>query len=233
MNKKLLRILGVTVFFLGVIIGFALAIISIWSRLEAVRYYFTGAKYEAFRGLQCPVMIAPNEKGIVTAVFNNLADKEDNFLYRTEISGDISTRQEEGQIAVAPHQTKSIQLTVGANDVDLLFFIFVKMRILPNALHRSQEAVCGIIIVNLLGLTGNQISTGALSLSFLGIAIGLGLWQKTGSNADENIRRAMQALGLVVLLTMFAGLMGWWITGLALSAITVLLIIISIHFAIA
>jgi hypothetical protein len=233
MDTKLLRILGGAVFFLGVIIGFALAVIPIWNRLEAVRYYFTGARYEPFNGLRCPVMIAPTEKGIVTAVFNNPADKEDNFLYKAEISGDVSTRQVEGQTAVSPHQTESVQLTVDTNDVDLLFFIFVKMTILPGALHRSQEAVCGIMIVNLLGLTGTQLSIAAFSLSFLGMAIGLVVWQKTGTNADQNIRRAVQALGLIVLLTMFAGLMGWWIAGLALSAITVLLIVISIHHALA
>jgi hypothetical protein len=232
MKTKLLHILSGTVFFLGVIIGFALAVITIWNRLEAVRYYFTGAKYEPFNGLRCPVMIAPTEKGTVTAVFNNPTDKEDNFLYRAEISGDISTRQVEGQILVPPHQRKSIELIVNANDVDLRFFIFVKMTILPNALHHTQEAVCGIITVNLLGLTGTQLFTSALSLSFLGIAVGLGLWQKTSTNTDQNIRRAMQALGLIVLLTMFAGFMGWWIAGLALSTIIVLLIIISIHLAI-
>ena len=233
MNTKLLRILSRAVFFLGVILGFALSVITIWNRLEGVRYYFTGAQYELFNGLRCPVMIAPNEKGIVTAVFNNPTDREDNFFYRAEISGDVTTRQVEGQIAVPAHQRKSIQLTVDANDVDLMFFIFVKMNILPNALHRSQEAVCGMMIVNLLGLTGTQLSTVAFSLSFLGIAIGLVLLQKTGTNADQNIRRPMQALGLLVLLTMFAGLMGWWIAGLALSAITALLIVISIHLAIA
>jgi hypothetical protein len=139
----------------------------------------------------------------------------------------------EGQIAVTPGQTKSIQLTVDTNDVDLMFFVFVKMKILPNALHRSQEAVCGMMIVNLLGMTGTQLSTTAICLSFLGIAFGLGVWQRTGTNADQNIRRAMQTLGLVVLLTMLAGLMGWWIAGLALSVITALLIVISIHLAIA
>jgi hypothetical protein len=232
MKTKLLYILSGTVFFLGVIIGFALAVITIWNRLEAVRYYFTGAKYESFSGLRCPVLIAPTEKGTVTAVFNNSTDKEDNFLYRAEISVDISIRQVEGQILVPPHQTKSTQLTVDANDVDLQFFIFVRMTILPSALHRSQEAVCGMMVVNLLGLTGTQLSTAAFSLSFLGMAIGLGVLQRTGIDVDQNLQRAMQALGLIVLLTMFAGFMGWWIAGLALSTIIVLLIIISIHLAI-
>jgi hypothetical protein len=42
----------------------------------------------------------------------------------------------------------------------------------------------------------------------------------------------MQALGFVVLLAMFAGAMGWWMVGLALAVITILLLVISLRFAI-
>ena len=233
MNTGPLRLFSIAVFFLGVIIGIALSAIILWNRVEATRYYFTGAKYDQFHGLQCPVMIGPTEQAVVTAVFNNPTNEEDNYFYRAEISGKaFSTRQVEDKIMVPPHQTKTVQLAVDANDVDLMFFILVKMSILPNSVHRSQEAVCGIMIINILGLTGAQIFGTALSLSFLGIALGLGVWQQTGTKTDQDIRRATQTLGLAVLLTMFAASMGWWIVGMALSAITILLLVISLRLAI-
>lgn len=232
MNARLLRILSFTLFFLGVLLGFGLAIITIWSRLEANHYYFKGLKYDAFTGLRCPIMIAPTQQGMVTAVFNNPTEREDSFFYRAEINGRVSTRQVEDQIMVPPRQSKSIQLGVDANDVDLMFFIFVKMNIMPTAIHSPQEAVCGIVVLDLLGLGGAQISTAALCLSFVGIASGLGLWHETNDSADQNIRRVMQALGFLVLLTMLAGSIGWWMVGIALSAVTSLLIVISVRFAI-
>lgn len=233
MNTRRFGLLRRALFFLGVITGFALAIITIWIRLEAINYYFTGVKYAPFHGLRCPVILAPTEKGIVTAVFNNPTDREDNFFYKVEVSGKPFTRQVENQIAVPPHQTKSIQLTVDANDVDLLFFILVKMSILPNALHPSQEAVCGTMVVDVLGLTGAQISTFALSLSFLGIAVGLGVWQPTTSNLDRSAKRAMQTLGVVVLLAVVAGMLGWWVISVAFAVTTILLLVISLRFALA
>lgn len=233
MNTRRFGLLRRAFFFLGVITGFALAIITIWIRLEAINYYFTGVKYAPFHGLRCPVILAPTEKGIVTAVFNNPTDREDNFFYKVEVSGKPFTRQVENQIAVPPHQTKSIQLTVDANDVDLLFFILVKMNILPNALHPSQEAVCGTMVVDVLGLTGAQISTFALSLSFLGIAVGLGVWQPTTSNLDRSAKRAMQTLGVVVLLAVVAGMLGWWVISVAFAVTTILLLVISLRFAFA
>jgi hypothetical protein len=233
MKTRGLDILRRAFFFLGVIIGFALTIITIWNRLEAMNYYFTGVKYTPFHGLKCPVIIAPTEKGVVAAVFNNPTDREDNFFYRVEISGRPFTRQVENQIAVPPHQTKSIQLTVDADDVDLLFFVLVKMTILPNAFHPAQEAVCGMMVANVMGLTGAQISTLALSLSFFGIAVGLGVWQPTTTRPDRNAKRAMQTLGFVVLLAVIAGVMGWWVLAIALSVTTILLVVISLRFAIA
>lgn len=233
MKTRSVGILRRAFFFLGVIIGFALAVITIWNRLEAVNYYFTGVKYAPFHGLKCPVIIAPTEKGIVTAVFNNSKAHEDNFFYRVEISGRPFPRQVENQIAVPPHQTKSIRLTVDAKDVDLLFFVLVKMTILPNAFHPAQEAVCGIMVANVLGLTGAQISTLALSLSFFGIAVGLGVWQPTTTRLDRSAKLAMQILGFVVLLAVVAGVMGWWVIAIALSVTTILLVVISLRFAIA
>jgi flagellar biosynthesis protein FliR len=107
------------------------------------------------------------------------------------------------------------------------------MSILPNALHKSQEAVCGTMLVNILGLTGTQISTAAVFLSFLGMAIGLGIWHQTDNKSDSEIPRIVQALGFVVILTMFAASMSWWTAAIVLSVLTILLMVISIRFAIA
>jgi hypothetical protein len=89
------------------------------------------------------------------------------------------------------------------------------------------------MVVNILGLTGTHIFIAALSFSLLGILIGFGIWQKTSTHADQNMQRIMQALGLLVLLTMFAGLMGWWLPGMALAVIAMLIMIIFVGHAIA
>lgn len=230
MNNKPLRILSLVVFFLGASLGFVLAVLLIWSRLEAVNYYFSGIKYEPFNGLQCPLLIAPTEAGTVKAVFDNPTDREDNFFYRAEISGDVFTRQVEDQIAVPARQTRSVNLNVDKNDVDLRFFIFVKMNTLASATRPPQEAVCGIIVADIFGLTGTQLPSIALIFSFLAMAIGMGMWTRINTSADQNTSRVMQILGLLVLLTLLAGSMGWWLVGIAMAVITVLLIVIFLRF---
>ena len=234
MNTRHLIILSRAAFFVGVVIGFLLSVLAIWNNLESTDYYFTGVKYASFKGLRCPLIVAPTEKGLVRAVFKNPTNQEDDFFYKAEISGRaFSTRQIEDKIPVPPHQARNIQLTVDTNDVDLLFFILVKITILPNSVHRSQEATCGMIIANILGLPGWQVSLAALFLSVSGIAVGLGLWQQTGPKADKNMPRIAQVLGSVVLLTILATYMGWWAVATALSVVIILLMLISLRFAFA
>jgi hypothetical protein len=230
MNTKSLQILSRISFFMGIIIGLALSVIAIWNNLEATSYYFRGTKYAQFHGLQCPLMIAPTEKGIVTAVFKSPSDKEDTFFYRAEISGRASfTRQIADKISVPPNEAKSIRITVDANDVDLRFFVLTKLTISPNSIHPSQEAVCGIMVVNLLGLTGTQISIAALLLSLLGIGTGLVLWQPTDRKSDRTMQSIARALGVIVVLAMFAAFMEWWMAAIAFSVIAILLMVISLH----
>lgn len=234
MNNRPFLILSRVFYFAGVVIGFVLSVVVIWNNLESTDYYFEGVKYPPFKGLRCPVMIAPTEKGIVTAVFNNPTNEEDNFYYKVEVSGKaFSTREIEDQIAVPPHQAKSFQFTVNARDVDLLFFILVKITIRPNSVHHTQEATCGIMVANILGLTGTQVSLAALFLSFSGIAVGLGLWQQTSPKADRGMPRVVQTLGLVVLLTLLSASMAWWAVASTLTVVIVLLMVISVRFAFA
>lgn len=233
MNTRLLLILSRFFFFLGVVLGLAVTIIAIWNNTEATNYYFTGATHTTFHGLRCPLTIAPTEKGIVTAVFDNPNDQEDVYYYRVQISNNTSSaRTIEDQIAVPSHQSKSVQWTVDANDVDLRFFILMKITILPNAFHPTQEAVCGILVANVSGLTGAQGYGNALILSVLGIVVGLGIWQQTGNKANRDLQRLVQALGFVVLFALVAASMKWWAAAIALSVIAVLLLVISIRFAI-
>ena len=234
MNTRRFLLLSRALFFMGVMIGFARSVIAIWDNLEATDYYFSGVTYAPFKGLRCPLVIAPTEKGVVTAVFNNPANEEDNFFYRAEISGKaFSKRRIEDQILVPPHQAKFFRFTVDARDVDLLFFILVKITILPNSIHPAQDATCGMIVTNLLGLTGSQISLAALILSMTGVVTGLFLWEGKNSKLSGNRPRIVQFLGLVVLCALLATYMGWWIVATVLVVIIILLVIISMRFAFA
>ena len=88
-----------------------------------------------------------------------------------------------------------------------------------------------MLVANILGLTGLQVSIAALFLSVLGIVVGLGLWQPTGPKADRDLRRVAQILGLVVLLTFLAAYMDLWAVAVVLTVVSLLLMLICLRLA--
>ena len=77
-------------------------------------------------------------------------------------------------------------------------------------------------LVAFQGLTGQQFFVIALVLGIFGIGLGLGIWKLANSTRDYR----QPVLGIVVLLAMLSGLMGWWLMGVILIAITILLLTI-------
>ena len=233
MQIKSKHIIGSIVFFLGIFLGLALAIAAIWADFEGLSYYYTGATYGQFNGLHCPILMTRSETGTITATFNNPGNQIYEPYYQMEIGG-LLPRNFEDQLSIPPHTTKSVQWTVDAHDIDLGFFIFAKLDTLPDAIYPSREATCGIVVLNIPGLSGNQIFGLLLVLSLLGISIGSMLWENANeplTGKELNQKNAMQALAILVLLTMFTGFMGWWGPGILLCAMTLLFMVVMLRFA--
>ncbi|MBI1794736.1 MAG: hypothetical protein HYR70_11170 [Chloroflexi bacterium] len=233
MPTKSARTVSNVIFFFGIFLGLTLAITVIWAALEAQTYFYTGATYEAFNGLRCPLFLTRSETGTITATFDNPGGQEIQPYYKVETSG-LLARRFENQFTLAARESKSVQWTVDANDIDLGSFIFVKLNILPDANHWTRQALCGIFVLNVPGLTGEQILISALLVSLLAIVIGFTLLNSLpDTNASRNLGRAMQALGVSTLAAMLFAFIGSTLAALIFSVAAILLVFIILRFAVA
>ncbi len=234
MHIKPARLAGATIFFLGILSGLALASAAIWGDFEAMSYFYTGAGYDQFNGLKCPILMTLSDTGIVTAGFSNASDREIQPYYEVSVSGVASLREFEAQLPVPAHATESVQWTVDANDIDLGSFILVNVDVLPVAGYSTREATCGIVVLNLNGPTGRQIFGSVLAASLLGMVVGLGLLESATDMKNSpalNAANAMRATAIAAALAMLTGLMGWWLIGLIFCAVTILLLVVLLRFA--
>ncbi len=235
MQTKSAHLLGGIIFFFGIFLGLALSLAALWSDFEGISYFYTGAGYPAFNGLKCPVLMTRSETGTVSVKFDNPGSQEIEPYYEVTMSGQTSMRKLEGQLAVPLHTSKSIHWTVDANDIDLGFFIFVDLQVLPVAGYSTREDTCGIMVLDFNGPTGGQLFDLALAAGLLSIAIGFGLWENTAaqnSGRAANRTRAMKTLGITVLLSLLTSIMGWWLAGLLFGVITILLLVIILRLSI-
>jgi hypothetical protein len=234
MQTNSTRTSGTIIFVLAVLISLGLAIAAIWGDYEAMSYFYNGASYEMFDGLQCPVLMSPSEVATVSARFDNPDAEEIMPYYRFRVDGLTATRDIEAQIRVPPHGSATAQWTVDANDVNLGFFVLIKLNVLPIAGFPTREATCGIMVLNLLSLRGGPLLGLALGASLLGIVVGLGLRER-GSGVlrprELSARNGLRATGITALLAMLAGFMSWWLIGLLFCAATILLLVIMLSYA--
>jgi hypothetical protein len=233
-TKSNKRTIGNAIFLLGITLGLALAIAAIWGDFEGMSYFYTGAGYDSFSGLNCPILMMRSETATASVRFDNPSDQEIKPYYEVGVSGMASIRNFEGQITVPAQAIRNIQWTVDANDIDLGFFIFIQLRVLPVAGYSTREATCGIVVLDLSGLSGGQIFGFTLAASLLAMVIGFGLRESVtdlSSSNSVNFRNAMRAAGIAASLAMLMGFMGIWLIGLVFCAGTILLLAMLLRFA--
>ena len=225
-SKK--SIISNIVFLLSIAAGLSLAVISIWADYEAVRYFFTGAHFDSFRGMRCPILASRSEAVTISATIENPSDRTVRPFYRVEVSGPVGRLLRE-QTSIPPRQTQKAEWIVNGDDVDLRYFIMTKITVPPFAGLPTREAMCGIFVLNLDRLTGQQALITLLAVSLFGIIFGLAMWERQMETANKGFMRSQhvrRALGLVVLLAMLSGLAGWWLVGIIFCALAILLFVI-------
>ena len=233
MQTKSRQTLGNIIFLAGIFLGLGLAMAAVWGDFEGISYFFNGAGYEAFRGLSCPILMSRSDVATISARLDNPGDTEIKPYYQVEISGAAASRGLEGQVPVAGHSSRTVRWTVDSKDIDLGYFIFVKMTILPVAGHSTREGTCGIVVLNVRGPSGGQIFGGILGASLLGMVLGLGL-RETGnenvSGAALNLRNGSRAVAILTSAAMLMGFLGSWLIGLVLCAMALLLMTVLLRF---
>jgi hypothetical protein len=226
-GQKAIRALGFVLLWFGILLAMALALAGTWADLEATFYGFPVLGNVSLPGFHCPVLMTASEVGTVTLTLKNPTDKPIPFSAHADISTRGVARELRTQVQVAPGKKERVVWTVTSADVDLGFFIFVKGATYPAYPYPYRQSTCGILVLDLTGLTGNQVFSLALVISVLSMLGGLRLWT-VGNRPLEGRRRsataAMALLALVVLAALLVSILGAWMVGVLLLALAVLTI---------
>jgi hypothetical protein len=228
-KSKIIRTLSVLIFVVGFLLGMALFGIVVWPDLEASLFDTSNRGDARLTGLRCPVMMTAKETGTVSALFKNPLERPVEFYIRTHISHGYATLKREitSNLPLAPGETQTLEWPVTPEDAAYGRLILVRVRLGPKYPLPSRGGSCGILVVNLPYFTGNQIFAFALAASLLGMVVGAGLWvvaNRPLNRPGRDVTRAMGALAGSVLIGTVVGLLGWWMFGVIIFTITVLLI---------
>ena len=232
-RRKLIRLLGILFFWVGILLGMALAGSAIWADIEAAFYGFVKMGDKPLN-LRCPTFVTAAEPGQFASTFKNPTTKQMELLVRTDVSGHSGIKTERTTVSIAPGQKEKVRWSVTSENVDLGFFVFAKVSTYPAYPLPFRETTCGMMFLKTTALTGNQIFVLSVMASLLGMAAGLVLWQVSHQALKGQILSAtwaMRVLAIVVVVGMLVGFQGWWAVGIITIVLMVLMIVAMMYLA--
>ncbi len=233
-RTKLRRTLSIVIFAAGAVLGLTLAGLSVWADIEAMYYGFDTIGDVTLPTLRCPVLMTRHETGRIHATFTGADDRSIQFLVRADISGPALLRSERSMLSLAPHEKQRVEWAVTADDIDLGFFILAKVGNYPAYQLPFREATCGIVVLGLPLLTGNQLFVLAAIGAALSLVAGLLGWQANNRpllGRSLDVAAAMRFALAVVLSGLLFSVLGWWLATAFAVLVGLLLMVALLRFA--
>jgi hypothetical protein len=216
-----------TSYVIGVLVGLFLILIAAWADMESTSYGFARLANAGLRGLSCPVLMTRDETRMISLSVSNKTDGRISPSIKTQISTSLLPEQFLENIELAPGRSKRLEWAVGPENIDLGSFIFAKVLLFSAYPLPSQEATCGIFVIDLPG-NGQVILPVLLMLSLLGMAWGLhriNRFRALNKWATKYFG-SMAFLALMIVLGLVIGFIGSWVPAVLVLVVALLISVI-------
>ena len=226
-NNRISSIFVSLSYIVGVVLGLYLIVIAAWADMESSFYGFSRLADAGLDGFSCPVIMTRDETSAVSLTVSNTTDSPVTPSVKVEISTPFTMDEFNENIELAPGESRKLTWSVGSGNIDLGNFIFAKALVYSAYPLPSQEANCGIFILDLPG-SGRLILPLLIFFSLLGMGWGLYRMKKAGTANDwlEKYFGSMVFLALIVILGFALAFVGGWVPAILVLAVALLLIII-------
>lgn len=227
MNDRLNRrksMMLVSLALAGLFIGLLLALLAVWADYESTSYGFMKRANAPLRGLSCPAFLGKSEGGVISIKVSNSTDGPLSPSVRTEISTSQFPDSQLEFLQLGPGESAVVQRTVGPENIDLGFFIFVSAATFSMYPTPDRENTCGIVVLP-LETGGSLIMTLGSIVSILLMSIGSFLLYK--NEASTNRSRALLFMVVATALALVFVYIGWWVQPLFLIIMVVLTFLIT------
>lgn len=231
-----LRVIGITLYIVGIAAAAALAALSAWGDIEASTFDAALQTDETLSTLDCPVFIGQEEDGVITAEIINTADRDVSPLVRARITQGFVTlvREERARVEIPQGQSGTVEWEISEEDAAYRRLILARVYQFSNYSLPSRQATCGVVVVPVPGLNGQQFYIGLFALGLAASSVGLLLWAPNSAdepNAAKKKLRAYIYLAGLLLITSLLNLIGNWLISVILLVLGFVSIIAVASFA--
>lgn len=223
--RKFISLLSYVLFLGGALIGFFVIGSAVWGDLEAAMLSRPMGGEKGLSNLRCPIFVSTEEIGEAYVWIENNTDKLVNRTIRTHLSNYYISLIDtvDTKVSIEPGERVKIDWSVDPSDALYGRFFIIRVYLFSTYKTPSQEGSCGIMVID-LPYSGKQIVTYSILICSLGMFLGFLLHIKETRRDRERSDRifgfliVLEAIGLIV------SFLGWWIAGIFVLVIFVLLI---------
>jgi hypothetical protein len=231
--EKISHSFSYTLFFIGALLGLTLTALAAWGDLEAAAYGFDRIGGGQLSALNCPILMTANETSTFSVKVTNSTKGKLSPSIKTDISAHLASPISSiTSVKLAPGETKRVGWKIGPENIEFKRFILIYAGVYAFYPIPNRENTCGIFIVNLPS-NGTVITWTMAMLSLLGVGIGLyGLAQSQGPVQSGKDMLRFTLLFFLVIAGLVTSFMGWWIQGVIIIAVSLLLGVVTFGFTI-
>lgn len=239
--KNRRQIIGGVIFIIGSLLAFgfnSLAVIadlngaSFWGDIrDAVKFDHNQPTQAELVKIRCPILLAPEEEGTITATFRNPNQENADILVKAVVSErDYKNyRVVTGSLPIQASNEQDFhwQITHQDNEGN---FTLTRVFLMNDDIPARTDS-CGIFTLSFFGLRGTPMVVLMLVTSLISLVVGSVLLYPGSAEHRElsaRIEYGLYLLAAILLIGMIANLLGWWIFAGLVLVLAVLLTIVLI-----
>ncbi|NIW44746.1 MAG: hypothetical protein GWN14_08295 [candidate division Zixibacteria bacterium] len=165
--------IGIPIFMVGAVIGFALFLVIFFQDTEAIVFSPLLSGESTLRAFSCPEIITPQETGTVRAKIHNPTAEEQYRSIRTHITqGHLLYKREfNDHFYLEPGETQQVSWTVYPEDAAYGYVILAKVHFFQQDPLPSYVGACGIMLLDVPYIQGWHfiLVTSVVSFSLMGV----------------------------------------------------------------
>lgn len=211
----------------GIAAGLFLIVIAAWADMEATSYGFPRLANSGLNGLRCPILMTRSEVGTVSLTVSNTTPNKITPSVKALFSTSQHPEEFLESVALAPRTSTRLEWPVGSENIDLGNFILAKVLLYAAYPLPSQEATCGIFVMDMPG-QGKIIVPLLILLSLLSISWGLRQIHHLSTSSPRTKKNlgSVRFLALVILVGLVVSFWGNWLLSVLAVVVSVLMIVI-------
>lgn len=215
---------------IGAILGLALTIFATWADLESAYYGFDRTGGNRLSSLSCPMLMTRTETTKISINLRNTTDKKVSPSIKVDLSSPLSQLSSIEEAVLAAGESKRLEWEIGPENIDLHRFVFARVWTYASYPLRDQEATCGVFVLPLPG-SGAVYTWLMVILCLFGMGYGLMVMRQLKGPERSGAYERFSFLAVVIVLGLVISYFGWWLAGVLVIVLALLVIVISIGYS--